>query len=147
MTAQLLYFGGIERDDWRHLFDATATVAITDDVAVAGQLDAGVEHDARWAAAAAYAKVGLAKTMYVAVRGDYFYEHVPEGGTAIFWPTKWVAESTATFAYQPVANVSARLEYRHDHANSDVYFGGGVVMDAPNRRMQDTVTLGVTAWF
>jgi hypothetical protein len=72
---------------------------------------------------------------------------------AIFWPTKWLASGTATLAYQPVDNVSVRVEYRHDHADSDVYFGGTVAVDpmsmtfVPNRDMQDTATVGVTTWF
>ena len=49
--------------------------------------------------------------------------------------------------------VSVRLEYRHDHADGGVFFGGTVAADprtnafVPNRDMQDTVTLGGTAWF
>jgi hypothetical protein len=49
--------------------------------------------------------------------------------------------------------VSIRLEYRHDQAGADLYFGGAVSGDgstmpyAPNRAGQDTVTLGATSWF
>ena len=73
--------------------------------------------------------------------------------SAIFWPVKWVAEGTATLAYQPIDHASVRLEYRHDQAANDAFFGGDVAVDPmtmsfiPNRDMQDTVTLGVTAWF
>ena len=69
----------------------------------------------------------------------------------IFWPTDWVASGTATLEYRPADNLSLRLEYRHDHAADDVYFGGAVELDAeltpvPDRRAQDTVTAGITAW-
>ena len=95
--------------------------------------------------------------LYAAARGDYFYEKVAStrGSTAspIFWPVKWVAEATATLSYQPVVNASLRLEYRHDQAASNAYFGGNVTTDpmtkafVPNRDTQDTVTLGAMAWF
>ncbi len=162
-TAQLMYFGGIERPTgapegtaWRHLVDAYVQIPITDELAVAGQVDAGIEPNdfgtSSWIAGAAYAKYALADTLYVAVRGDYFREHVPDGASPIFWPTSWIAEGTATLAYQPVAGISVRLEGRHDHAASDVFFGGDVATDStmafiPDRTTQDTVTLGVTAWF
>jgi|ERR1041384_2925470 hypothetical protein len=48
---------------------------------------------------------------------------------------------------------AVRMEYRHDQAADNAYFGGDVMVDpatqsfVPNRESQDTVTLGVTAWF
>lgn len=167
-SAQLLYFGGIERPDgalegkpWRNLFDALVQTALTDDLSVAAQADAGVEPNelgmSAWAAGALYTRFQLHPKLYAAVRGDYFYEKVAStsGSTAssIFWPVKWVAEGTATLSYQPIVNASLRLEYRHDQAASNAYFGGNVTTDpmtkasVPNRDTQDGVTLGVTAWF
>jgi hypothetical protein len=167
-TAQLLYFGGIERatgaaegKPWRHLFDAIVQHAVTDEITLAAQADAGVEPNdlgtSAWACAALYGKLALSDELYAAARADYFYEKVAEDGGltagAIFWPTKWMASGTATLAYQPADGVSVRLEYRHDHADGDVFFGGTVDVDpmtgafVPDRDMQDTVTLGVTAWF
>jgi hypothetical protein len=167
-TAQLLYFGGIERPSgapegkaWRHLFDALAQVAVTDTVTVAGQADAGFEPNdigtSWWVAAAVYGKLAVSEQVYAAIRADAFYEEVAEDGGvtagAIFWPTKWLASGTATLAYQPAGGVSVRAEYRHDHADTDVFFGGDVATDPmtgafiPDRDMQDTVTVGVTTWF
>jgi hypothetical protein len=40
-----------------------------------------------------------------------------------------------------------RLEYRHDHAQGDTFFGGDVVDETPNREQQDTLTLGAVASF
>ena len=65
----------------------------------------------------------------------------------------WVASGTLTLDARPHERISFRLEYRHDQAAGDMYFGGDVQGDgtttpfAPNRRAQDTVTAGVTAWF
>lgn len=167
-SAQLLYFGGNERPDgapegkpWRNLFDAIVLVPVTGDLTVMAQGDAGFEPNdigtSWWAAGAAYAKLQLDPRLYVAVRGDYFFEKVAFSGTAtagaIFWPVKWVAEGTLTLAYQPIDHASVRLEYRHDQAADKAYFGGNVATDPStqspmaNRESQDTVTLGVTAWF
>ena len=167
-TAQVLYFGGIERptgapegQPWRNLLDAFAQTAVTADASIAAQGDAGVESGdlgtSWWAAAAGYVRVRLAAPLYAAARGDYFYA---KSGTAngvssspIFWPARWVAEGTVTLAYQALDKMSVRLEYRHDRASSAMYFGGTVTTDpitnafVPNRDAQDTVTLGITGWF
>lgn len=168
VSGQLLYFGGIERtagsaegNAWRHLVDAYATVAISDRASVLVHADAGIEpnHLGRsgWAAGAVAAKVQLTPTLYAAARADYFREWVANdrGATAapMFWPTPWIGSGTVTVAHQPVDGVSIRLELRHDHAKTPVFFGGDVAGDGvatpfvPNRRAQDTVTLGATAWF
>ena len=167
-TAQVLYFGGIERPTgapegkaWRHLLDALVQHAITGDVSVMAQVNAGTEPNdigtSSWLAAALYGKLTLHPKVYAAVRGDYFYERVAEeaGVTAgaIFWPTTWVASGTLTLAYQPFDTVSVRLEARHDLAASNAFFGGAVAGDGGadpfvlDRDAQDTATLGVTAWF
>lgn len=166
-TVQVLYFGGIERptgaaegQPWRSLFDALVQHAVTDELTLAAQADAGFEPNdlgtSAWAAGAAYATYAVHAKLYVAARGDYFRERVAGSdgarASAIFWPAKWMASGTATVAYQPTGGMSVRLEYRHDHAASDVFFGGDVEVDpatltfVPDRRAQDTVTLGVTAW-
>ena len=168
VTGQLAYFGGIERatgapegKPWRNLLDAYATIAVTDDVSVLAQVDGGVEPNAigtaSWLAGALAGKVQLAPELYAAVRADYFREHVPQdsgvSAAPIFWPTAWLASSTATLALQPTDGLSVRLEVRHDQAKDRVFFGGEVAGDGvttpyvPNRRAQDTVTVGAVAWF
>lgn len=168
MTGQVLYFGGIERSPslpegnaWRHLLDAHATISISDQVSVLFHGDAGVEPNdlgtSGWLAAAAYVRLQLASKLAGSVRGDYFREwRASSGGTEaapIFWPADWVSSVTATLDHRPAAGLSVRLELRHDRANSPVFFGGDVTGDGsatpyePNRRAQETVTLGATAWF
>ena len=98
----------------------------------------------------------------MAARGDVFLESAARNamGTAstIFWPARadgrdqWVSSATLTVEVRPVDHILFRLEYRHDHAASDVYFGGAVPTDAMgqfvmNRSSQDTITAGATAWF
>jgi len=168
INGQVAYFGGIERateapegKPWRHLFDAYATITATDDVSFLVHVDGGVEPNdigtSSWLAGALYAKVQLTPKLYAAARGDYFRERVASdaGTTAapIFWPTSWMSSGTATLALQPIDGLSVRLEFRHDHAKDRVFFGGDVTGDGvmtpyvPNRRAQDTVTVGAVAWF
>jgi hypothetical protein len=166
--AQVMYFGGNERASdapegtpWRHLFDAYLQVPLTDSVAVMAHANAGLEATAfgtsSWVAGALYGKVALTSKLYASVRGDAFYEKVASDRTgtaaAIFWPTEWISSGTATLAYQPTTSASIRLEYRHDQAKTDVFFGGAVAGDGVttpfvfDRESQDTITLGATAWF
>lgn len=168
IQGQVLYFGGIERptgspegNAWRNLLDAYATLRVTDALSVLGQVDGGFERNnfgtSGWLAGALYAKYAVTPALYVAARGDYFREWVAsEGATtagALFWPSDWIASGTATLAWQAVDGLSVRLEYRHDSAQDDSFFGGDVEGDGVvvpfvlNRRQQDTLTLGATGWF
>jgi len=88
-------------------------------------------------------KLQLTPTLYSAVRADYFREYVAPGATAIFWPTPWISEGTATLALQPTDGLSVRLEGRHDHAQDRIFFG----RDAATERARNTLTLGAVAWF
>src|SRR5262249_23697597 len=95
--------------------------------------------------------------LYVAARGDRFWEHAAsnELGAAsrIFWPADWVSSATFTADFRPHPNLSFRLEYRHDVASADIYFRGTVAGDgtrspfAPNTNYQNTITAGATGWF
>lgn len=168
VVASVLYFGGIERPRgapegraWRHLFDAHATWDVADWVSLLAHANAGFEPNAfgvsHWTAGALYARFRVAKPLFFAVRGDAFHEHVAENGrgraSPLFWPAPWVSSGTATVDVRPHEHVSFRLEYRHDQAGGDMFFGGTVAGDGvatpfvPNRASQDTLTLGATTWF
>lgn len=163
-----LYFSGVERakgapegNAWRHLLDTYVTWYATDKLSLLAHFDTGLEPNnvgtSSWIAGALYARLHVLEQLYIAARGDMFYENVPSDSTgsasAIFWPVSWVASGTATLDYRPHERVSLRLEYRHDHAEGDMYFGGLVMGDgatvpyAPNRNSQDTLTLGAITWF
>jgi hypothetical protein len=160
-TAQLLYFGGVERDTgapegpyWRSDFDAFVQLDLGPRVSFLAQANAGFEPNrfgtSSWAAGAVYARVMFARWLYASARGDVFYEHVPPGATPIFWSgVDWVSSGTITLDARPTRDhLSVRLEYRHDRADGDLYFAGTVdASGAPNARSQDTLTLGATAWF
>ncbi len=161
-TLSVLYFGGVERprgapegQPWRHLFDVWADFDATKWLSFAGQGDAGFEKNAFgvswWATGALYARVQPLPWLYLAVRGDRFWEHAAGAAARIFWPADWVSSATATADFRPRDHVSLRLEYRHDHAEREMYFRGEVATAAngafvPNARAQDTLTAGVTGW-
>lgn len=169
LKLHFLYFGGVERSTgalegqpWRNLFDAYATWDATKSLSFLLHADAGFENNAfgtsDWKALAAYVRFQLAGPLFVAVRGDVFWEHVASNASgtasAIFWPASRVASGTVTFDYRPLDVISIRLEARHDGATAPMYFRDAVSGDgstaspyAPNAKTQNTVTLGVTAWF
>lgn len=171
LLLRALYFGGVERPTgsaegqyWRHHVDAVAQVDATTWLSFAGQADYGWEPNrigtARWVAGALYARVKPIERVYVALRGDRFHEHLATGGggrssSPLFWGgVEWVSSGTATLEVRPHDQLSVRLEYRHDEADTPLFFGrnvqGSGSSDAPyvaNARTQDTVLLGATAWF
>jgi hypothetical protein len=169
LDASLTYFTGVERDDgapegraWRHLLDVHATWYALPWLSLLGHVDVGVEPNAfgtsGWFAAAMSGRVRILPQLFAVARGDVFYEHVAggfdSGASPIFWPVPWVSSGTLTLDYRPHPHVSFRLEFRHDHAAGDMYFGGPVQGDGtdgdpfiPNRRTQNTITVGATAWY
>jgi hypothetical protein len=165
---QLLYLGGVERptgapegQPWRHLVDAFAQWPVSPWVELLLHADAGTEAGrlgrGGWLAAAAGSRIALGRAWWLALRADGLREFTGEsaGGRSspMFHPVPWVASATATAEHRPHERASFRLEWRHDRAGGDLYFGGKVPGDGvaaayvPNRRSQSTVTLGVTTWF
>ncbi len=172
VVLQALYFGGIERPAssrpegpyWRHHFDASAQWDATRWLSLAAQGDYGFEPNrigtARWIAGALYARIKPVERVYVALRGDRFHEHLATDGrgrssSPLFWGgVEWVSSGTATLDVRPHDNISVRLEYRHDAADTPLFFGTNVQGDGTtsspyvvNARTQDTLLLGATAWF
>jgi hypothetical protein len=169
LQASVLYFGGVERPrgapegtPWRHLFDAWVQVDATRFLSLAAQGNAGFELNpfgtSSWEALALYARLRPLKWLYIAGRFDRFWEQVPSNGagtaTPIFWPAAWISSVTATVDVRPHENVSVRAEYRHDASERAMFFGADVQGSGgaadpfvPNASFQNTITLGVTAWF
>jgi len=157
-----MYFAGVERPSGakegralRQLLDLYVAFDVTDRVQGRAYTNIGIEPNAfglsGWAAGALYARARVWSRLFVAWRGDLFFEKVAANGEGtaapIFWPSPWVSSETLTLDARPHDNVSVRLEYRHDLAASDMYFAGAVRGAAANARTQDTLTLGATAWF
>ncbi|MFZ5442445.1 MAG: outer membrane beta-barrel protein [Myxococcota bacterium] len=155
LAASLLYFGGIERSrgsaegqPWRHLFDAHLTWVVSERVSLLAHGNAGFEPNrlgtAWWAAGALYGRVQLVAWLFAAARVDAFFEGVPAGGTPLFWRAPFMSSQTLTLDARPHAQVSARLEYRHDEAGAPVF---GTTSGPATAPRQDTLTLGLTTWF
>jgi hypothetical protein len=163
LTLNAIYFTGVERPRdapegraWRHLFDVYLATYPRKWLALLAHVDGGFEPNALgvagWAAGALYARFRATSFLYLAARGDFFHEWVPPGGTAISWPSSWMASATATADLRPHDNLSFRVEYRHDHAAGDTFFRGEVTYGLlgtplPNVHAQDTLTFGAVAWF
>jgi hypothetical protein len=168
LALSLLYFTGAERDDnapegrgWRHLLDSHLTWHATPWLSLLAHANAGIEPTdfgtSAWAAGALYGRVKIQPWLFAGARGDAFYEHAASdaSGSAspIFWPGAWVSSGTFTLDFRPHEKISFRAEYRHDEADTAMYFGGDVSGDgetvpyAANREHQNTVTLGMTGWY
>jgi hypothetical protein len=175
LSVQAMYLGGVERPAgspegpyWRHHFDVFGQLDATKFLSFVAQADYGWEPNrigtARWYAGALYARVRPINPLYVAIRGDRFYEHLATDSAApgpgrsstpiFFGGVEWVTSGTVTADFRPHDQISIRLEYRHDVAEAPLYFGRHVAGDGsatapyrPNARTQDTALLGATAWF
>jgi hypothetical protein len=163
LTLNVLYFTGVERNvgapegrAWRHLFDAYLALYPKKWLSLLVHVDGGFEPNtfgtSGWLASALYARFQPWKWLYLAARGDFFYEWVPAGATPIFWPVSWISSATATADFRPYELISFRVEYRHDQAAGDLFFDHKVPTDllnrpVPNANRQDTLTLGMIAWF
>jgi hypothetical protein len=164
----VLYFVGVERPEgapegraWRHALDAHVAVTATSRLSFLLHGSGGVEPNkfglSSWEAVAVAARLRVAGPLYVAGRADAFFEQAASNasGTAsrIFWPSDLVYSQTATLELRAADHLSTRLEYRHDSAASNMFFGGSVVGDGaaspfiPDRDVQDTIAVGVTAWY
>ena len=168
VTMNVLYFGGVERPQnapegtpWRSLFDANLTWSPTTWFTTIMHGDGGFEPNnfgtSGWTAGAVSFRFQPLSWLYLSARGDAFYEWIASNalGTAapLFWGgSHWVSSQTATIDVRPNANMSVRLEYRHDQSEQPIYFAGNVATDATgnfitNARAQNTITVGAVAWF
>jgi hypothetical protein len=171
VSAQLLYMGGDERLggapeglSWRNLFDLFGQVQACDWLSLIGHFDAGVESTnlgtASWFAGALYARARTVDWLFIALRGDRFWENVPSTpavvASPLFWAgSNWVSEGTVTVEARPtVEPISLFGEYRHDQSQAPIYFRGAVAgigtpLDPfiPNSKSQDTLLIGAVGWF
>jgi hypothetical protein len=161
------YQGGVERDRddpagpyYRHVLDLYGRYTVNRHLALQANVFAGFEPNRigaqGWVGAALFARVRLTPWLRVAVRGDVLHEFLPAGSTNIFSDIAGagtVASGTVTLDARPAEHLSLRVEYRHDEADGALFYAGQVARDAvtdedlPTARAQDTLLLGLTAWF
>jgi hypothetical protein len=170
-----VYFTGAERptgapegSGWRHVLNVAAKGAPVPRLGLVGNINGGVEPNAfglsRWFATAGGLRVEALPWLFVAGRGSFIAERRGDsGGVAspillanyTADPYQWMASGTLTFDIRPVPDHFAiKVEYRHDHARSDIFFRGTVTGDGSammpyvaNAPKQDTLMLGLHAWF
>ncbi len=128
-----------EELDTRHLLDTTLTLAATPKLSLMGNLDYGQEGDVSWWGVAAYAKLQATPSWAVAARYEYLDD--TDGGFMTFG-TK--AQSVTLTSDHTIAGAfKARLEYRTDFADEDVFED-----DAGQAKgSQTTFTVGVVYSF
>jgi hypothetical protein len=101
----------------RHLFDTTASLALSDTFTLMANVDYGSEGDVKWWGVAGYAKLQARPNW--AVVGRYEYIDDTEGGFMLLG-TK--AQSlTVTSDHLIAGGLKARLEYRTDFADAAVF--------------------------
>jgi hypothetical protein len=162
VTLDAHYLGGVERNPgavegpaWRSLLDTYVTWHAHDRLDLVVNADAGFEPnrlgDAGWSASALFARLRVAERVFVAARSDLVMEKRASAGgvlsSAMLFPTRWLTSHAVAVDVRPVDPASVRLEYRHDASADPIFFAGAARPELPNARSQDTLTLGLTAWF
>ncbi|MCA9718467.1 MAG: porin [Myxococcales bacterium] len=165
----VVYFTGVERPDkapegraWRHAIDLYAIVSLGRRVTALLRPTFGVEPNnfgvSHWYGGNVALRVRALDWLFFHARGSLLREVWAESadGVAapIVSPTDWLAELTGTVDFRVADHLSVKLEYRHDRARDSVFFAGdvrgaGTLEDpyVPNADRQNTLTLGVAAYF
>jgi hypothetical protein len=135
------YMAGKEADDLptRNLFDTTVTLRASDKLSFMGNFDYGKEGDVKWWGIAAYAKLQATPTW--ALVGRYEYLDDTQGGFMTFG-TK-AQTITVTSDHTIAGALRARLEYRTDFADEDIF----PTDDGSYKGSQTTLTVGLVCSF
>ena len=108
-------------DDWRKLYDATATYTITPKVSVMANYDYGADTSAgtpvHWQGVAGYVKVQANKWFAFSPRFELYDDH---SGFTTGTP-QTLKEATATFELKPTDTFLWRIEYRSDFSDEAVF--------------------------
>jgi len=126
-------------NDTRHLFDTTLTVNATGKLSLMANYDYGKEGDVEWWGIAAYAKLQATPSWAVAARYEYLDD--TKGGFMTFG-TK-AQTITVTSDHTIAGALKARLEYRTDFADEDIFEKD----DGSFKSSQTTLTVGVVYSF
>jgi hypothetical protein len=162
-TASVSYLGGNERPSgapeasaWRHTADAWMQLDATDSMSFALEGLGGFERNAfgthRFGGGAVYGRLKTSPWLYLAARGDGFWERPSENRLGKAEPIAMDARSlvsgTATLDVRPSEGLSVRFEYRQDRASGKLFYGRSALSGtSPSARSQRTVLVGATAWF
>lgn len=125
--------------DTRHLFDTTASLALNDKLSLMGNFDYGKEGDVEWWGVAAYARLQASPSW--AIVGRYEYVDDSEGGFMLLGTRG--QSITVTSDHLIAGALKARLEYRTDFADEDVFPKD----DGSFKGSQTTLTVGLVVSF
>jgi len=91
---------------------------------------------------AVYYRQALTAKTAVALRFSGAEDKFENGAFGFVDGTTRPYDITATYEIKPVANFLTRIEYRHDHSNQAVFYGGSDdSVSGPSRKDQDTISL------
>jgi hypothetical protein len=138
-VANYMFGKEAEELDTRNLFDTTLTLAATEKLSLMGNFDYGKEDDVEWWGIAAYAKLQATPSWAVAARYEYLDD--TKGGFMTFG-TK-AQTITVTSDHTIAGALKARLEYRTDFADEDIF----ETDDGSFEGSQTTLTVGVVYSF
>jgi hypothetical protein len=140
-TWYLNYMGGeeVQDGDVRHLFDTTVSLALNDKLSLMGNFDYGKEGDVEWWGVAAYARLQASPSW--AIVGRYEYVDDSEGGFMLLGTRG--QSITLTSDHLIAGALKARLEYRTDFADEDVFPKD----DGTFKGSQTTLTVGLVVSF
>ena len=135
------YMGGPEQegnsDDWRHLYDATITYAVTEAFSVMANYDYGHDTvagvDTAWQGVALYAKAQANPYFAVIPRFEYYDDR--DGFTT--GAAQALKEFTLTAEVKHSQGLIMRVEYRRDWSDVDFFSKSGTARDN-----QNTFTVG-----
>jgi hypothetical protein len=135
------YMGGKEADggDTRHIFDTTVTVNATEKLSLMGNFDHGQEGDTSWWGVAAYARLQMRPSWYLAGR----YEYVDDSDGGFMTVGQKAQTVTLTSDHLVKGGLRVRLEYRGDFTD-DAYFTDD---DGDGKDAQHAVLVGLVVAF
>ncbi len=136
------YMGGPEQnnnnDDWRHLFDATATYTATPQVSLMANVDFGKDRvssaDVKWHGVGGYLKYQPNSWFAFVPRYEHYSD--PDGFTT--GTAQTVQEVTLTGELKPKDGVMMRIEYRRDFSDAAFF----LTNTAETVKAQNVITIG-----
>ncbi len=148
LSASLNTFNGPELagndDDWRHFGNLLVAYKPTSKLSLGGSLDLGHQElpdsaSADWTGVGAYARYAMNERAAFAVRAEQFDD--PDNG--ISGTAQKLREMTLTYEFRPAANLTLKIEGRHDRSTAAVF-----KKDADNfGKKQTLLIVGAVATF
>ena len=128
-------------EDWRRLYDTTASFTVNPKFSLMANYDYGADTDAvsraavHWQGVAGYAKFQANKWFAISPRFEFYDD--PDGFTT--GTAQTLKEATATLELKPMDAFMWRIEYRSDFSDNAVF----KAHDGTYRKTQNSIAFGV----